>query len=165
MSRNQTSKVKCQMTNKLQVTMLISRCLRDLVSSIRILDLRFVFYLGFVISCFGAAASFAADPVSQIIDHEINAALLAKDITPSPRAEDAELLRRIHLDVLGRIPTSDETARYLDDNHSDKHHRLIDQLLAHEEMPGERSSTSGSTETCWNATSAAMAFSITSKMR
>jgi hypothetical protein len=115
--------------------MLISRCLRDLVSSIRILDLRFVFYLGFVISCFGAAASFAADPVSQIIDHEINAALLAKDITPSPRAEDAELLRRIHLDVLGRIPTSDETARYLDDNHSDKHHRLIDQLLAHEEMP------------------------------
>ena len=51
------------------------------------------------------------------------------------RATDAELVRRIYLDVLGRIPTADETARYLDDSLRDKHHRLIDKLLAHEEIP------------------------------
>lgn len=77
----------------------------------------------------------AADPVSQIIDGEITASLQAKKLASSPRADDAELLRRIYLDVLGRIPTADEASRYLDDAAEDKHHRLIDELLAHEEMP------------------------------
>lgn len=84
--------------------------------------------------CIGRV-TFAADPVSTIIDAEINAALQEKKLTPSPRAGDAALLRRIYLDVLGRIPTADEAARYLDDASGDKHHRLIDQLLAHEELP------------------------------
>ncbi|MCA9222243.1 MAG: DUF1549 domain-containing protein [Planctomycetales bacterium] len=58
-----------------------------------------------------------------------------KNLTPAPRAADAELLRRIYLDVLGRIPTADEANRYLDAPDAEKHHRLIDQLLDHEEMP------------------------------
>ena len=44
-------------------------------------------------------------------------------------------MRRISLDVLGRIPTTEETATYLDDSREDKQDRLIDELLAHEEMP------------------------------
>jgi hypothetical protein len=91
--------------------------------------------LATIVSLAIATSSLAADPVSQIIDDEINAALRATDITPSPRAEVAELLRRVYLDVIGRIPTPDETARYLDDTNPNKLHRLIDQLLAHEEMP------------------------------
>lgn len=89
----------------------------------------------FLLAVVNGHLSFAADPVSQIIDGEINASLQAKKLTPSPRADDAELLRRIYLDVLGRIPTADEAARHLDDAADDKHHRLIDELLAHEEMP------------------------------
>ncbi len=78
-----------------------------------------------------------ADPqsVSKIVDDEVNATLQAKQITPSPRASDAELLRRLCLDVIGRIPTLDETERFLNDESPDKHHRLIDQLLSHDEMP------------------------------
>jgi hypothetical protein len=89
----------------------------------------------FLLTVVSGHSSFASDPVSKIIDDEIVSALHAKDIAPSPRAEDAELLRRIYLDVLGRIPTAAEATRYLDDTSADKHHRLIDQLLAHEEMP------------------------------
>lgn len=80
-------------------------------------------------------SALAADPVSTIIDTGINAALQEKKLTPAPRAADAELLRRIYLDVLGRIPTAAETAGYLDDPDGDKHHRLIDELLTQEEMP------------------------------
>lgn len=76
----------------------------------------------------------AEHPVSQIIDEEIDASLQTKQITPAPRAEEAELLRRIYLDVLGRIPTAEETIAFLDDSRNDKHHRLIDDLLAHEEL-------------------------------
>ncbi|QDU92445.1 DUF1549 domain-containing protein [Lignipirellula cremea] len=77
----------------------------------------------------------AADPVSQIIDDEINAALLAEKIAPAPPATDSELLRRLYLDILGRIPTPDEAQRFSSDSRADKHHRLIDELLASEEMP------------------------------
>jgi hypothetical protein len=80
--------------------------------------------------------SFGEAPVvSRIVDEEISKALKKKSIEAASQATDAELVRRIYLDVLGRIPTADETTRYLDDSQEDKHHRLIDELLAHEEMP------------------------------
>ena len=71
---------------------------------------------------------------TKTIDHQINAALSAESVTAAPQAEDAELLRRIYLDVLGRIPTAEETNSYLADDNADKPHRLIDALLQHEEM-------------------------------
>ena len=80
-------------------------------------------------------AASAASPASGLIDVEIHAGLAAKGLTPAQRAEGSELLRRIYLDVLGRIPTSTEAAQYLADSSADKHHRLVDALLAHEEMP------------------------------
>lgn len=79
--------------------------------------------------------SLAADPVSQVIDKQITAALDAQHLEQAPQADDTELLRRIYLDVLGRIPTVEEANRYLNDGGNDKHHRLIDELLVHEEMP------------------------------
>ncbi len=79
-------------------------------------------------------AALPANPVSQIVDDKIAEALKADNITASPRAAESELLRRIYLDVLGRIPTADEAAKYLDDNSPDKHNRLIDELLTDEEM-------------------------------
>ncbi|QDU96579.1 hypothetical protein Pla8534_44000 [Lignipirellula cremea] len=101
-------------------------------------DLFRISTFGFRVCCLifvAASLCQAADPVSQFIDAEINAALQEKKLTPAPRAADAELLRRIYLDVLGRIPTADEATRYLDDASTDKHDRLIDELLAQEEMP------------------------------
>jgi hypothetical protein len=73
--------------------------------------------------------------LSQAIDARLATAHRVAGITPAPRAEQHELLRRIYLDVLGRIPTPEEAAAYLSDTDSEKHHKLIDSLLAHPEMP------------------------------
>jgi Protein of unknown function (DUF1549)/Protein of unknown function (DUF1553) len=78
----------------------------------------------------------AADPrdLSRVIDARLAAAHKAGGVTPAPRAEQHELLRRLYLDVLGRIPTPEEATAYLKDADADKHHKLIDALLAHPEM-------------------------------
>lgn len=73
--------------------------------------------------------------LSGAIDARIAAAHKAAGLTPAPRAEPHELLRRTYLDVLGRIPTPEEAEAYLKDADVDKHHKLIDRLLAHPEMP------------------------------
>ncbi|MBC7968404.1 MAG: DUF1549 domain-containing protein [Fuerstia sp.] len=49
---------------------------------------------------------------------------------PAPTSDDAEFLRRICLDLAGRIPTADETRRFLDNSAPDKRTQMIDQLLA-----------------------------------
>jgi len=51
-------------------------------------------------------------------------------ITPAPPAGDAAFLRRLSLDLLGRIPTGEEHQRFLADTRSNKRMRLIDELLA-----------------------------------
>ena len=79
-------------------------------------------------------AADARDP-SKTTDARIATSHEAAGITPAPRAEQHELLRRIYLDVLGRIPTPEEAATYLKDTGPDKHHRLIGALLVHPEMP------------------------------
>lgn len=73
--------------------------------------------------------------LSRKIDSHIAAAHKKNGLAPAPRAEQHELLRRIYLDVLGRIPTPEEAAAYLKDTDPDKHRKLIDALLAHPEMP------------------------------
>ncbi|QDT90429.1 DUF1549 domain-containing protein [Gimesia algae] len=47
----------------------------------------------------------------------------------SPVCDDAEFLRRIYLDMTGRIPTISQTRDFLSDQRSDKRSVLIDQLL------------------------------------
>ena len=46
--------------------------------------------------------------------------------------DDVAFLRRIYLDVVGRIPSYDESQTFLDDTSPDKRARLIDRLLASE---------------------------------
>ncbi len=48
---------------------------------------------------------------------------------PAPPATDAEFLRRVTLDLTGRIPTSTEARAFLDDPSPYKRARLIDRLL------------------------------------
>jgi hypothetical protein len=73
--------------------------------------------------------------VRRIVDGEVAAALAAQGIEPAALADDAEFVRRLYLDVLGRIPTAAETSAYLHATHTAKADRLIDTLLEHEEMP------------------------------
>ncbi len=73
--------------------------------------------------------------VTRAIDGILIAALKKRDLNPAPQADDVTLVRRLYLDVLGRIPTPTETQAYLDDATGDKQHRLIDALLGHDEFP------------------------------
>ena len=63
------------------------------------------------------------------LDRYINAALKREGIQPSKMSEDAEFLRRIHLDLTGRIPTPEEVMDFLKDGSSIKRQKKIKQLL------------------------------------
>ncbi|MFN7921267.1 MAG: DUF1553 domain-containing protein [Bryobacteraceae bacterium] len=69
-------------------------------------------------------------PASNFIDELANARQRALGVTPAPLSSDAEFLRRVYLDAIGRTPTSEETRAF-----SAKPDRsaLIDSLLARPE--------------------------------
>ncbi len=68
--------------------------------------------------------------IEQAVDHYVDAALQTATIQPAPQADDATLVRRLTLDLVGRIPTVNETAAYLGNSESDKKVKLVDRLLA-----------------------------------
>lgn len=74
----------------------------------------------------------AEKPLHQRIDELIIAG--AGD-QGAPLSGDAEFLRRVYLDLAGRIPTRDEALAFLKDESPDKRARLIDRLLAGPEYP------------------------------
>jgi len=55
-------------------------------------------------------------------------------LLPSQPAADHTFLRRAYLDVIGRIPTPDESREFLADTSADKRDRLIDALLERPEF-------------------------------
>jgi hypothetical protein len=66
------------------------------------------------------------------IDEEINKKLTSEKIPASPKADDAEFLRRIYLDLTGTIPPADKAAAFIDSSDANKRAKLIDELLAGE---------------------------------
>src|SRR4051794_28366139 len=76
---------------------------------------------------------FAAEPAADLaarIDRRLLLRLEREKVTPAPRADDAEFLRRVYLDLAGRIPSLTEARTFLDDAAPDKRDRLIGRLLA-----------------------------------
>ena len=72
----------------------------------------------------------AADaPLRQVIDAQVQAAWKKENLKPASKADDATFLRRVHLDLLGTIPTHDEANAFLDDPDSLKRDKLIARLL------------------------------------
>ena len=53
--------------------------------------------------------------LAQRIDQTLAAAQAAKKVTPAPRADDAEFVRRVYLDLTGRIPRVSEVRAFLED--------------------------------------------------
>lgn len=72
---------------------------------------------------------YAKLPKNNFIDELVWKKLQLLAITPSDPADDARLLRRLHLDIIGVLPTPEETKAYLADTSADKRARLIDRLL------------------------------------
>src|SRR5262249_53813363 len=52
-----------------------------------------------------------------------------KNVQPAPPADDAEFLRRVYLDLVGRIPRTSEVREFLADKHPQKRQRLVSRLL------------------------------------
>ena len=64
-------------------------------------------------------------------------ALLAKDwkankLSPNSPADDSTFVRRLYLDITGRIPTTREVEEFMSSKEKDKRAKLIDKLLASE---------------------------------
>ncbi len=51
-------------------------------------------------------------------------------VEPAGPADDSEYLRRVSLDLVGKIPTAAEAREFLDDTSLDKRARLVERLLA-----------------------------------
>ena len=66
------------------------------------------------------------------LDRHINAVLKREAIQPSKASEDTEFLRRVHLDLTGKIPTPEEVLNFLKDGSPHKRQKKIDQLLGSE---------------------------------
>jgi hypothetical protein len=73
-------------------------------------------------------------PENNFIDKYVFARLRLLQMQPSELCGDSVFLRRAYLDVLGVLPTPEETRRFLDDPRPDKRARLIDALLQRPEF-------------------------------
>ncbi len=56
-------------------------------------------------------------------------------LLPSPPCDDTTFLRRLTLDLCGRLPTVDETRAFLADSAADKRAKLVDRLLDSPDYP------------------------------
>jgi len=56
-------------------------------------------------------------------------------LQPSPLADDATFLRRVTVDLCGRLPTAEEARQFLADTNSDKRRTLVDRLLDSPDYP------------------------------
>lgn len=85
----------------------------------------YVLCLGLAL-CIGGRA-FADEPVHARIDRIIES---AAGTPVAATADDSEFVRRIYLDLAGRIPSTDEVRAFLNDTHESKRTVLIERLLA-----------------------------------
>jgi hypothetical protein len=64
------------------------------------------------------------------IDAHLAARWREHGVEPSPPLDDAQFVRRIHLELAGRIPTYEEAVAFLRDSSSSKRDAVIERLLA-----------------------------------
>lgn len=91
--------------------------------------------LGIVVGCSVQAADVVTRVTPQQAAAAIDAALAAqwklKGTEPAPLADDSEFLRRVTLDLLGRIPRPAEIQDFLADDSPTKRQDLVERLLRH----------------------------------
>lgn len=74
----------------------------------------------------------AAAPQIAFINERIEAVWQDTEIEPASAASDSEWCRRVHLDLIGRIPTVEELEGYLKSRDQQRAARLVDRLLGDE---------------------------------
>jgi hypothetical protein len=101
--------------------------------------------LALVICCLGAGPCTAAEQparqaqaaraqgpltVAAAIDREIDRRLAEAKVPASRQADDATFLRRVSLDITGKLPAPRQVSAFLADRGPDKRRKVIDELLA-----------------------------------
>ncbi len=89
---------------------------------------------GVLLVCMPAAAARddryrGADEMAARVDRLLADDWKKANVTPARPADDAEWLRRVYLDLAGRIPSVTEARSFLADRRSDKKARLVELLL------------------------------------
>ena len=96
--------------------------------------MRFLTCLGAaIVALIAAQEIIATEPLHSQVDRLIEAK--AADVEIAPAADNAEFLRRVYLDLAGRIPTVVEANAFFADAAKDKRHLLIRKLLAGPDYP------------------------------
>lgn len=78
----------------------------------------------------GAPVGPAPRASSGTIDRHLFGAMEATGVQPARLSTDEEFLRRVSLDLTGRVPTRGRVEGFLADQRPDKRERLVDELLA-----------------------------------
>jgi len=72
----------------------------------------------------------AAEPRTNLVDDEILDSLAELAVRPAPPAADGAWLRRVTLDLTGRLPEAADLARFEQDHSSTRREQILDRLLA-----------------------------------
>lgn len=84
---------------------------------------------------YGPPRDLSAFPIRNYIDQLAVAKWQKLGLAPSPICDDATFIRRVTIDLAGRLPTVEETRGFLADHGTDKRTRLVDRLLASPDYP------------------------------
>jgi hypothetical protein len=68
-------------------------------------------------------------PRQNFVDELVWKKLASLRITPSTQVDDARFLRRVHIDIIGRLPTREEVRTFLADDDPNKRTAVVDRLL------------------------------------
>ncbi|MCY2986080.1 MAG: DUF1553 domain-containing protein [Planctomycetota bacterium] len=87
-----------------------------------------------MVSVFNASVPLGAaidslPPSKNFVDDAVFANLKELGVPPSPLCDDTTFLRRVSLDIAGRLPTDDERTRFFASQESNKRELAIDRLL------------------------------------
>lgn len=77
----------------------------------------------------------ANQEIHEIVDHFIDLRLNAVGVAPAPQADEANLLRRTMLDLVGRIPTAEEAKQFIASTDVNKRVAMVDRLITSPGFP------------------------------
>ena len=81
-----------------------------------------------------------------MIDSHLAKDWQARGTVPAEQTDDAEFVRRVHLDLIGRAPKVAESRAFIEDKAADKRKRLVDSLMT---MPGHANYFAAVTRAQW----------------